>query len=216
MAFLTYPELAYILVVAGITLIFLGDINSKTTVLRIGIALCVTAIVLGFLYLRINPWAFLVVGLSPWLLSIAFHQARPGNPLFLISISMFVLGSYFLFVDKDNQMLVSNRVAIVSLIAAIIMWISTERLRNVEGRRLGDDPDSIIGLIGETITDIEAHSGGSVLVDGELWPARSKEPIPAGNTVRVLRQDGFWLTVKKAPKLTKPSGKPVEKTRPAR
>ncbi|MCB0196675.1 MAG: NfeD family protein, partial [Anaerolineae bacterium] len=146
----------------------------------------------------------------------AFHQARPGNPLFLISIAMFVLGSYFLFVDKDNQMLVSNRVVIVSLIAAIIMWISTERLRNVEGRRLGDDPDSIIGFIGETITDIEAHSGGSVLVDGQLWPARSKEPIPAGNTVRVLRQDGFWLTVKKAPKLTRPSGKPVEKTRSTR
>jgi len=93
-------------------------------------------------------------------------------------------------------------VVVVSLLSAIVIWILSERLRNVEGKRLGDDPDSIVGLIGETITDIEAHSAGSVLINGELWQARSKEPIPASSTVRVVRQDGFWLTVKKAPKLT--------------
>ncbi len=203
MAFLTNPNLAYVLVVVGITLIFVGDINSKKTVLNIGVLFCVIAIVLGFLYLRINPWAFLVVALSPLLLSIAIRQARPGNPLFLISIFMLVLGSYFLFVDQDNQPLVSTRVVVVSVLSAIVIWILSERLRNVEGVRLGDAPESLVGLIGETITDIGAHSAGSVLVDGELWQARSKEPISAGSTVRVLRQDGFWLTVKKAHKLTK-------------
>lgn len=203
MAFLTNPNLAYVLVIVGITLIFLGDINSKIMVLKIGMVFCIIAIVLGFLYLRINPWAFLVVGLSPLLFSSAVRQARPQNPLFLISIFMLVIGSYFLFVDQDNQPLVSNRVVVVSVLSAIITWISTERLRNVQGVRLIDAPESLVGLIGETITDIESHSAGSVLVDGELWQARSKEPIPAGNTVRVLRQDGFWLTVKKAPKLTK-------------
>jgi membrane-bound serine protease (ClpP class) len=203
MAFLTNPNLAYVLVVVGITLIFVGDINSKKTVLNIGVLFCVIAIVLGFLYLRINPWAFLVVALSPLLLSIAIRQARPGNPLFLISIFMLVLGSYFLFVDQDNQPLVSTRVVVVSVLSAIVIWILSERLRNVEGVRLGDVPESLVGLIGETITDIGAHSAGSVLVDGELWQARSKEPISAGSTVRVLRQDGFWLTVKKAHKLTK-------------
>ncbi len=203
MAFLTNQNLAYVLVVVGITLIFVGDINSKTTVLNIGVLFCVIAIVLGFLYLRINPWAFLVVALSPLLLSIAIRQARPGNPLFLISIFMLVLGSYFLFVDQDNQPLVSTRVVVVSVLSAIVIWILSERLRNVEGVRLGDVPESLVGLIGETITDIGAHSAGSVLVDGELWQARSKEPIPASSTVRVLRQDGFWLTVKKAHKLTK-------------
>ena len=202
MAFLTNPNLAYILVVVGIMLIFVGDVNSQKTVLSIGVAFCVIATALGFLYLRINPWAFLVVALSPLLLLIAVRQARPGNPLFLISISMLVLGSYFLFVDQDNQPLISNRVVVVSLLSAIVIWMLSERLRNVEGKRLGDDPDSIVGLIGETITDIEAHSAGSVLINGELWQARSKEPIPASSTVRVVRQDGFWLTVKKAPKLT--------------
>lgn len=66
-----------------------------------------------------------------------------------------------------------------------------ERLRNREGAMISHDPDSVIGLLGETITDIEAHSAGSVLVGGEVWQARSKELIPVGSTVRVLRQEGF-------------------------
>lgn len=69
-------------------------------------------------------------------------------------------------------------------------------MRNAEGIRLSNNPDSVIGLIGETRTDIDVHSAGSVLVEGELWQARSKKTIPAGSTVRVLRLDGFWLTVK--------------------
>lgn len=192
MAFLTNPNLAYILCVVGITLLFLADIYSQTTILKIGMVFCVIATVLGLLYLRVNPWAFLVVALSPLLFSSAVRQARPGNPLFLISIFMLVIGSYFLFVDQDNLPLVSNRVVWVSVLSATFIWISTERLRNVEGVRLSDVPESPIGLIGETITDIEPHSAGSVLVDGELWQALSKEPIPAGNTVRVLRQNGFF------------------------
>lgn len=202
MAFLTNPNLAYILVVVGITLIFLAIINSKTTILNIGMVFCLIATVLAFLYLRINPWAFVIVALSPFSLARAVRQARPQNPLFLISIFMLAIGSYFLFVDQDNQPLVSNRWAWVSVLSAIVTWISIDRLRNVEGVRMSN-AHAVVGLIGETITDIEAHSAGSVLVDGSLWQARSKEPIPAGSTVRVLRHDGFWLTVKKVEKLTK-------------
>jgi membrane protein implicated in regulation of membrane protease activity len=40
-------------------------------------------------------------------------------------------------------------------------------------------------------------------VEGVLWQARSKKAIPVGSTVRVLRLDGFWLTVKELETLTK-------------
>jgi membrane-bound ClpP family serine protease len=78
-----------------------------------------------------------------------------------------------------------------------------ERLRSVEGAILSNDPDSVVGLIGETRSEIESHSAGSVLIEGEVWLARSKKPIPAGSMVRVVRQDGFVLTVKETEKLTK-------------
>jgi membrane protein implicated in regulation of membrane protease activity len=44
---------------------------------------------------------------------------------------------------------------------------------------------------------IEPFVGGSVKIEGELWRARSKELLPAGTLVRVIRQDGVTLTVKK-------------------
>lgn len=195
MAYLSNPGVAYFLVVLGVTLIILGLIHSKKITLNMGVALFFVATMLGFLYLRVNPWAYLAVALSPVLVSTAVRQGRAHNPLYIIAIFMLALGSFFIFVDQDNNALVTNRSAWVSVLSAAILWISIEGLRNARGVSLSSDPTSVVGLIGETQTDIEVHAAGSVLIEGEVWQARSKRPIPAGSTVRVLRQDGFWLTV---------------------
>jgi membrane protein implicated in regulation of membrane protease activity len=44
---------------------------------------------------------------------------------------------------------------------------------------------------------IEPYTPGSVKIEGELWRADSKEMIPAGTLVRVIRQNGITVTVKK-------------------
>ena len=204
MAFLTDPNLAYLLVIVSVLLLFLTSIHPKSTKLKIGMVLSLAAAGIEFIYLRVNPWAFLVVALSPLPFFLAVHQARPYNLLFLLSIFMLAIASVFVFVDPNNQPVVNYGVAaFVSILCSSVIWISSEGLRNAEGARPGNDPDSVIGLIGEVRTDIEAHSAGSVFIEGQLWQARSKEPIAAGSTVRVLRQDGFWLTVKKVEKSTK-------------
>jgi membrane-bound serine protease (ClpP class) len=202
MAFLTNPNLAHLLVVVGVMLLMLTNIHPKSTRLKVGMALCLTAAGFEFLVLRVNPWAFLPVALSPLPFFIAVRQARPRNPLFLLSILMLTIPSVYLFVDQNNRP-VANTAGFVSTVCGACIWIISEGLRNAEGAKVSNDPDSVVGLIGETQTDIEAHSAGSVLIEGEIWQARSKKPIPAGSTVRVLRQDGFWLTVKQVEKLTK-------------
>src|ERR671922_2579699 len=197
MAFLANPNLAHLLVVVGVTLLLLANIHPKSRMLRVGMLLCLAAAGVEFIYLKVNPWAFLVLALSPLPFFLAVRQARPHNPLFLISILMLAISSFFLFVDQNNRPAVNTGLAgFVSTLCGAVIWITSEGLRNVEGATLNNDPDSVVGLIGETRTDIEPHSAGSVLVEGELWQAHSKKPIPAGSTVRVLRQDGFWLTVK--------------------
>jgi len=204
MAFLTNPNLAHLLVVTSVMLLLLTNINPKSTMLKVGMMLGLIAAGSEFFYLKVNPWAFLIVALSPLPFFIAVRQARPQNPLFLISIFMLTISSVFLFVDQNNRPVVNYGLAgFVSTLCGALIWIATEGIRNAEGARLSNDPDSVVGLIGETQTDIEPHSAGSVLVEGELWQAHSKKPIPAGSTVRILRQDGFWLTVKKVEKLTK-------------
>ncbi len=203
MAFLTNPNLAHLLVVVGVMLLLFTNINPKSMKLKVGMAICLVAAGVEFVYLKVNPWAFLVVSLSPLPFFIAVRQARPQNPLFLISILMLAISSVFLFVDENNHPIAIHGIAgFVSTLCSAVLWIATEDLRNAEGTRLSNDPNSVVGLIGETQTDIEPHSAGSVLVEGEVWQARSRKPIPAGSTVRILRQDGFWLTVKKVEKLT--------------
>jgi hypothetical protein len=50
MEILTNPNLVYVLIVVGGTLIFLAKLNSKTIVLNIGVVFCSIAVILGILY----------------------------------------------------------------------------------------------------------------------------------------------------------------------
>ena len=193
MAFLTNPNLAHLLVVVGIMQLLLTNINPKSRMLKVGMVVCFVAAGVEFVFLKVNLWAFLVVALSLLPFFIAVRQARAQNPLFLISILMLAISSVFLFVDQNNRPVANFGITgFVSTMCGAFIWITSEGIRNAEGARLRDDPDSVVGLLGETRTDIELRSAGSVLVKGELWQARSKNPIPAGSTVRILRQDGFW------------------------
>jgi len=204
MGLLINPNVAYLLVVTAVMLMLLTFINPKTNWLKIGMAVSLVAAGYELVHLKGNPWAFAVVALSPLPLFIAIRQERVNSPLFLLTILMLTLGSVYLFVDQNNRPVVNFGMAgFVSIICAATIHLLSENMRNAEGARLSNDPNSVVGLIGEVKTDIEPHSAGSVLVEGEIWQARSRETICAGSTVRVLRQDGFWLTVKEVEKLTK-------------
>ena len=204
MTFLTNPNLAHLFAIIGVMLLLLSYISPKSTRLKVVMVLCLIAGGMEFVFLNVNPWAFLVLALSPLPFFIAVRRARPHNPLFLLSIVMLTVSSVYLFVDQNNRPLVLQGPAgFVATLCGICIWITAEPMRNKEGARLSNDPDSVVGLIGEVRTDIESRSAGSVLVEGEIWQAHSKRPIRAGSLVRVLRQDGFWLTVKEVEKISK-------------
>ena len=204
MEFLINPNIAYLLIVTAVMLSLWAFHDQKSTWQKVGMVLCFAAAGYEFIFLRWNPLALLVVALSPLPLFIAIRQERLNSSLFLITILMLTMGSTFLFMDHNNLPAVNyGLAAIVSVFCGTFIWIGTGRMRNAEGVRLSDDPDSVIGLIGVVQREIELHSAGSVLVNGEVWQARSKKTIPAGATVRILRQDGFWLTVKEVEKLPK-------------
>lgn len=204
MEFLINPTVAYILIVTTVMLLSLTIIDNKFTVSKYGMILCLVAAGYELFYLEVNPWAFLVVALSPLLFRLVIRQTPAHLSPVAIAILMLALGSFYLFLDENGHPVINYRLTgLIFTLYSIFIWITIGRMRNAQGIRLSHNPDSVIGLIGETRTDIEAHSGGSVLVGGELWQARSKTAILAGSTVRVLRLDGFWLTVKELETLTK-------------
>jgi membrane-bound serine protease (ClpP class) len=55
----------------------------------------------------------------------------------------------------------------------------------------------MIGEIGEALTSIEPGGGGRVTTHGEIWRAKSSDPIAAGARVRVTGIEGLTLTVEK-------------------
>jgi membrane-bound serine protease (ClpP class) len=83
--------------------------------------------------------------------------------------------------------------ATVSILSAGFFWVATQKVMQARSDRPTHDLGALEGAIGEAKSAI--HEDGSVQVAGELWSARSQQPIPNGARVRVTRREGFILIV---------------------
>jgi membrane-bound serine protease (ClpP class) len=191
------PKVAYLLIFTGVMLLLIMFNDTKYSLPKVGaMAFCFLAGIAEFFILDGNPWAFLIVVLSPLPYFIAVRQERHHNPLFLFTIFMLTIGSAYLFVDENHRPLANLGAAgMVSVFGGLFIWLTVERRRTT-----GKAPfigDTLVGMTGEVWIAIEPFSIGSVRIEGELWQARSKEMLPARTLVRVIRQEGVTLTVKK-------------------
>jgi membrane-bound serine protease (ClpP class) len=191
------PKVAYLLIFTGVMLLLIMVNDTKYSWPKAGaMAFCIIAGVAEFFLLDGNPWAFLVVVLSPLPYFIAVRQERLHNPLFLLTIFMLTIGSAYLFVEENGRPLTNLGLAgIVSVFGGLFLWIIIQRGKTAGKSQLIGD--TLVGMTGEVWVAIEPFSLGSVRIEGELWQARSKEMLRAGTLVRVIRQNGITLTVKK-------------------
>ena len=197
MEFLISPTVAYLLVFIGVILLLLIFNDTKYSLPKVGAMLfCLLVGGAEFFVLHGNAWAFLIVALSPLPYFFAKRQERLHSPLFLFTIFMLSIGSAYLFVDENGRPLANLGLAgMVSVFGGLFVWLIIQRAQTaVKSPLIGD---TLVGMTGEVWIAIEPFSIGSVRIEGELWQARSKEMLPAGALVRVMRQDGITLTVKK-------------------
>jgi len=198
------PSVAYLLIFTGVMLLLLTFSDTKYSGFKFGaMVFCFLAGVAEFFILNGNPWAFLVVVLSPLPYFIAMRQERLHSLLFVLTIFMLSIGSAYLFVDESGDPLANLGVAgMISVFGGLFVWVIIQR-----AQAAGKPPligETLVGMTGVVWIAIEPFSIGSVRIEGELWQARSKELLPAGTLVRVIRQDGVTLTVKKVENI-KPS-----------
>ncbi len=197
MEMIVTPKVAYLLIFTGVMLLLIMFNDTRYSLPKVAaMAFCFLAGIAEFFILDGNPWAFLIVVLSPLPYFVAVRQERHHNPLFLLTIFMLTIGSAYLFTDELQRPLANLGVAgMVSVFGGLFIWLAVERRRSV-----GKAPligDTLVGMTGVVWIAIEPFSLGSVRIEGELWQARSKEMLPAGALVRVIRQEGVTLTVKK-------------------
>ena len=113
-----------------------------------------------------------------------------------VSIAALVVGSVFLFQGEGLKPVVNPFLALlVSVLAVGFIWLVVQKTLEADRVRPVHDLKALIDTIGEAKTDI--HAEGSVQVSGELWSARSRQPIPVGSKVRVIAREGFILDVEK-------------------
>jgi membrane-bound serine protease (ClpP class) len=189
------PNVAYLLLVGGAMLAILAVLSPGTGLLEAAAFIMLLLAGYAIYNLPINYWALglLVLGVIPFL----FALRKSGNLIYLgISILALVIGSIFLFQGQGWRPAVSPPLAIaVSTLSAGFLWFIGRKVLEVGSIRPTHDLAALVGTIGEAKTEI--FTEGSVQVAGELWAARSQQPIPDGSKVRVTGREGFILEVEK-------------------
>ena len=195
MEFLLDPNIAYLILLGGVLLAMMSLASPGTGLFEIGAFFCIALAGYAIYNLSFNWWALLLLGVS--IVPFVYAIQKPKRELYLaLSILLLIVGSVFMFPRSADQEIVNPIVAIIaSSLVAGFLWIAVRKSVEATSAKPTHDLAGLVGQIGEARTKI--NDEGSVLVAGELWSARSEQPIPAGSSIRVLRREGFILIVEK-------------------
>ena len=195
MDFLLDPNVAYLILLGGVLLAMLALAAPGTGLFEIGAFFCIALAGYAIYNLSFNWWALVLLALS--IVPFGYALQKPKRELYLaLSILLLVIGSVFMFPRTEGRAVVNPLVAIVaSGLVAGFLWIAVRKSVEAASVRPSHDLEGLVGQIGEARTKVE--DDGSVQVAGELWSARSEKPIEAGNSIRVVKREGFVLIVEK-------------------
>jgi membrane-bound serine protease (ClpP class) len=193
MDILLNPNVAYITCVLALMAILAAIVAPGTGLIEITALLLIGVSAYLVYNIGMNLWALIVLLLSvvPFVIAI---RSKNSLPYLIASIIMIIGGSLFLFTGTGLKPLVDPLLVIgVSALVATFVWFAAKKSIQAQKAKIIHDIDALVGETGETRTTI--HQEGSILIGSELWSARSQQPIPSGQRVRVVKRDGFILEV---------------------
>jgi membrane-bound serine protease (ClpP class) len=169
---MTYPGLIIPGVVGGISLILALYAFNLLPVNWAGAALILLAIAMFVLEATVTSHGILAMG------GIA---AMMAGGLMLVDGPIPQLRIQF-----ATTLAVTLPLAVITVFLVRLVYVSHK-----EKSTVGEE--GMVGKRGVAKTDI--HTSGKVLVHGEIWNASSKNPIPSGSNVRVVKVQGLKLEV---------------------
>jgi membrane-bound serine protease (ClpP class) len=188
-----FPNLLYLLLVAGIWLAALAVLSPGTGILELLALVALTGAGAGTMVLAFNWWALVIlaVGVVFFVLSLRLNKFEIW--LFLSALAL-SLGSVFLFHTPGEGPAVNPLLAlVVSLFTLGYFWIAVRSSIQAQREHPSLDPSNVLGEIGEVRTALDPT--GSIHVAGELWTARSEKVLEPGEKVKVLDREGLLLIV---------------------
>ena len=189
------PNVAYLLLVAGMMLALLAIMTPGTGIVEILAVFSILLAGYAVYHLSFNWWALLILlaSLVPFVYSI--RAARRGAWL-LVSIVGLTIGSVFFFPATNALISVNPLIAsITTILYSAFLWVAVRKVVEAAQFRPVHELSGLIGQKGEAKTAVK--DDGSVQVAGELWSARSTRALAPGSPIKVIGRDGFVLIVEK-------------------
>jgi membrane-bound serine protease (ClpP class) len=193
---LSDPNIAYLLMMAGIIGLYFEFSHPGTIFPGVAGAICLLLALATFQILPINYTGLILILLGVVLL--AAELFVPSGILGAGGVVAFVLGSLLLFDTPEAELMVDPAIvysagAFVLLTMLTLVWVVGSTLR----RRPAVGMEGMIGEVGE----VRSWSGreGHVHVHGEEWAAEGDESFSAGERIEVVAVGhGLRLRVRRA------------------
>jgi len=193
LATLTDPNVAYLLMLAGIYGLLFEGYNPGAIVPGVVGAICLLLALFAFQVLPVN-----YAGLALILLGVMLIVAEAFMPSFgalgLGGIAAFVFGSIILLdTDVPGMQIARSLIFGVALVASSFLLLLVYMLMRMRRRPAVSGTESMLGELAEVLEDFNEH--GQVFVHGERWSAHTQVPVRKGDRVRVDRINGLLLDV---------------------
>lgn len=199
---LASPQVAYLLLMIGMLLVFVELTSPGLVVPGVAGAISFLLGLYGFSVLPVNLIGALLIAAGIALLVAEVFITSYGA-LAVAGIASFVAGSLML-VDARLPELQIGLDVVVPVAAALVLVSAFLAFRAARTRhvRARSGVEAMIGEHGQVVAALAPAHEGKVFVHGEYWTATSEEPLAAGRKVRVDAVDGLRLRVSAVDQLT--------------
>jgi membrane-bound serine protease (ClpP class) len=196
---LAHPNIAYILLSLGILGLTIELWSPGAVLPGVVGGICLLLAFFTFQVLPVNYAGVLLILFGLVLLVLEIKVASFGL-LGAGGVVSLLLGSMILIDAPTPELRVSLGLIIPVVIALSSILLFLVRLAVIAQRRPSvTGASGMVGAAGVALTSIPAGGTGRVSAHGEIWTARSEEPIAEGESVLVSGLDGLVVTVRRRP-----------------
>jgi membrane-bound serine protease (ClpP class) len=197
LAVITNPSVAYLLVLLGVYALVFEFSNPGLILPGVVGAISLLIAMYAFQMLPVN-----YAGLALLVLGIGFMVAElwvtSHGALAVGGLVGFVIGSIMLLdTDVPQFEIPYSLIAGVTVASAAFLFLMVGMLLRNRRRPVVSGRESLVGAVGEALEDIADE--GWARVQGERWRVRAKEPLRAGERLRVTGVHGLLLDAVREP-----------------